>query len=69
MQAFANNITHKETLLLKKDDIKTQLYQDTDALMRTDKDKNSDLFDGRYNNRKDVKYRIDYYDDFLKQFI
>jgi hypothetical protein len=69
MQAFANNIKHKTILLKKKDIVKSKLYQDVDALNRTDKDKNNYLFDGRYNNSKDVIKRIEYFDGFLKKII
>lgn len=69
MQAFAKNITGKDILLSKKDAISQQLYQDSSALNRTDKDKNPYLFDGRYNNRKDVMARIEYYDKFLEKLI
>lgn len=69
MQAFAKNISHKEALLNNKDEIEKLLYSDSQALNRSDKDKNPYLFDGRYNNRKDVKARIEYYDNFLQQYI
>jgi hypothetical protein len=69
MQAFAQNIAHKETLLNKREYIKNQLYSDAEALNRSDKDKNTYLFDGRYNNRKDVKARIEYFNNFLQNFI
>lgn len=69
MQAFAQNINYKDTFLEKKDLLVSTLYKDVDALNRTDKDKNPYLFDGRYNNRKDVIVRIEYYHNFLQQFI
>lgn len=69
MQAFAKNIAHKTVLLNKSSEIKTKLYENPDALTRTNKDKNPYLFDGRYNNRNDVMTRIEYYDNFLQQFI
>jgi len=69
MQAFAKNIEHKDTLFEKKDKILDKLYQDSDSLNRADKEKNPYLFDGRYNNRKDVTTRIEYYNNFLQQFI
>lgn len=69
MQAFAQNINYKDTFLEKKDLLVSTLYKDVVALNRTDKDKNPYLFDGRYNNRKDVIVRIEYYHNFLQQFI
>ncbi len=69
MQAFAQNIEHSHVLLEKKSLIQAEIYEDRTLLIREDKDKNTDLFDGRYNNSKDVKARIRYYDNFLKKFI
>lgn len=69
MQAFAQNIAHKDILLNNKEEIARTLYQNASDLNRNDKDKNPYLFDGRYNNRKDVIARIEYYNNFLQQFI
>lgn len=69
MQAFATNIAHKVSLLDKKTEINDMLYQDSTSLDRKDKQKNPYLFDGRYNNRKDVIARINYYDKFLQEII
>lgn len=69
MQAFANNVQHKASLLKNKDLLKFKIYQDVDALNRTDKDKNTYLFDGRYNNSKDVIKRIEYFEEFLRKII
>jgi hypothetical protein len=68
MQSFAQNILHKSRLLENKERIKSELYQNKELLLR-DKDKNPYLFDGRYNNRKDVLERIDYYNNFLQGFV
>jgi len=69
MQAFAQNITHKEIFLKRKDEIALNLYEDKELLIRQDKEKNNYLFDGRYNNRTDVTKRVEYYNNFLQQFI
>jgi len=69
MQAFAKNIAHKDIILKNKEAITKQIYQNTDDLNRADKDINVYLFDGRYNNHKDVSKRIEYFDNFLQQFI
>lgn len=69
MQAFAMNITHKDVLLKNKEKIKSKLYSDPTDLIRPDKDKEINLFDGRYNGRGDVISRIEYYNNFLQAFI
>lgn len=69
MQAFAKNIEHKVAFVEKRDSLASSLYKDAGALNRPGKDKNPYLFDGRYNNRKDVIARIEYYHNLLQQFI
>lgn len=69
MQSFASNLTYRESLILNKNEIERQIYTNSVAMTRADKDKNQYLFDGRYNNRNDVIARIEYYNNFLHQFI
>jgi hypothetical protein len=68
MQVFANNILHKETLLRNKADIKSNLYVNKE-LLYIKEENNRSLFDGRYNNKKDVEARIKYFHNFLKNYI
>ncbi len=67
MQAFAKNIKHKEIFIKNKELIKANLYEDKLLLNRNEKSKNAYLFDGRYNNRKEVQVRIDYFHNFLQK--
>jgi hypothetical protein len=68
MQVFANNIPHKESLLRNKADIKSNLYSNK-GLLYIKEENNRSLFDGRYNNKKDVETRIEYFHNFLKNYI
>ena len=68
MQVFANNIPHKESLLRNKADIKSNLYLNKE-LLYIKEENNRSLFDGRYNNKKDVEARIKYFHNFLKNYI
>jgi hypothetical protein len=68
MQVFANNIPHKESLLRNKADIKSNLYSNKE-LLYIKEENNRSLFDGRYNNKKDVETRIEYFHNFLKNYI
>lgn len=66
MQAFANNIEHKENLLANSITIKENKYKDKESLYPNNGKK---LFDGRNNNRTDVISRIEYFDKLLKNYI
>ena len=68
MQVFANNIPHKESLLRNKPDIKSNLYSNKE-LLYIKEENNRSLFDGRYNNKKDVEARIKYFHNFLQNYI
>jgi len=59
MQAFAMNITYATELIQNKEEIE-KLYNN---------EYDSQLFDGRYNNRKDVQNRIEFFDTFLQKCI
>lgn len=65
MQSFSRHLSVKEKLIAKKEHISKEIYIDRSLLYRK-KNKNPYLFDGRYNNKKDVIDRIEYYDNFLK---
>jgi hypothetical protein len=66
MQAFALNISHRSNLLKNGKTIKENKYRDKKALFPSS---GKSLFDGRNNNRGDVKSRIEYFDEFLKDYI
>ncbi|WP_204103795.1 MULTISPECIES: hypothetical protein [Spirulina sp. CCY15215] len=68
MQVFANNIAHKKSLLKNKADIKSNLYSNTE-LLYIEEENNKSLFDGRYNNKKDVEARMKYFHNFLQDYI
>lgn len=66
MQAFAFNIIHKDNLLKNAKFIRENKYKDKNILFSSD---GKNLFDGRNNNRADVKSRIEYFNSFLKHHI
>ncbi|MDP5016374.1 MAG: DUF262 domain-containing protein, partial [Dolichospermum sp.] len=68
MQVFANNIAYKESLLINKDAIKNNLYSEQESL-NIKEENNRLLFDGRYNNKKDVEARMIYFHNFLQNYI
>lgn len=68
MQVFADNISHKETLNKNKTFIKKELYSNKELLLIKE-DNDRFLFDGRYNNKKDVKLRIEFFHDFLQKYL
>jgi len=65
-QAFAININKKEFLKKNAKGIKENIYKKKE-LLTTKKDK--PLFDSRYTGRNDVIERIDYYHNFLQNYI
>ena len=67
MQSFAFNIAHKDNLLKNAETIRKNKYKDKSTLFPNNNEKN--LFDGRNNNRADVKSRIEYFNNFLKDYI
>lgn len=68
MHVVANNISYKETLLKHSQAIRSNLYSNKD-LLYVQEENNRFLFDGRYNNKKDVEARIKYFQEFLQGFI
>jgi hypothetical protein len=68
MQVFANNISHKEILLEHKETIVRNLYSSRKSPF-IQQEKSKTLFDGSYNNRKDVEARIQYFQKFLQSYI
>lgn len=70
MLAFSKHIDKKEFIISKKEFIISNLYKDSsDLIYISDRDKEVNIFDGRYNNKKDVEKRFEYFDNFLKNII
>jgi hypothetical protein len=67
MQAFAKNIDNKEHLRKNAKEINQNVYNKQKMLIN--QDKNKSLFDGRYTGRNAVQERIDYYHNFLQNYI
>ena len=67
MQVFSRNLRDKDRIIEKAEIIKEKRYSDRNLLYV--KAKNRPLFDGRYNDRKDVKLRIKYFQNFLHEYI
>lgn len=65
MQVFANNIPQKEIFLKHSKSIQSNLYANKE-LLSVKEENNRPLFDGRYNNKKDVEARIRYFQSFLQ---
>lgn len=68
MQVFARNIRHKEIIIRNSESIRANLYSNK-KLLFLNKDGKTSLFDGRFNNKKDVEVRIDYFQSFLQEYI
>lgn len=68
MYAIANKLSDKDKLIAKHKEINDSLYKDKSKL-KLKKDKNNDLFDGKYNSRNNIQQRIDFYTDFFNQII
>lgn len=68
MQVFASNIQHSKRILGHSEKMKNDLYSNKELLL-VKEENNRSLFDGRYNNKKDVEARIKYFQDFLNGHI
>ena len=71
MQAFANNIDYREKLIENRVSIKNNLYSETEALYFKEETDGSYryLFDTQYFFGKYPKLRINYFHNFLQQYI
>lgn len=67
MQSISKLIKKKETLIDKKDKIKKAKFAIKGDLIIPGKDKNNELFDGKYNSKNNVQSRIDYFDSILNK--
>ncbi len=65
MQVFAKNIGYKRIFIEHRESIKENLY------LYSGKESSylKELFDGRYNNKKNIEARIKYFDEFLQIYI
>ncbi len=68
MQVFANNISYKDVLIENKETIQKNLYSNKQAPFIQEVGRRN-LFDGSYNNKKDVEARIKYFNNFLQSYI
>lgn len=69
MQSISK-ILDKRTILIEKAElIKARKFQDKENLLISGKDKNNELFDGKYNNKTNVEARIKYFDNFFNSII
>ena len=70
MQVFARNINYKHQILDKTELIKEKIYSDESMkLLYEKKEDDRPFFEGRYNGKRDIQARIDYFQDFLNTYI
>lgn len=68
MQVFANNLSYKDKIIKNSIVIQDGLYSNKESLYIVEEN-NRSLFDGRYNNKKDVESRIKYFQSFLQNHL
>lgn len=66
MQAFANNIEYHANLVKNKTSVKNGLYKDIPSL---DNEEDKSLFDGRLNTKKFILRRVNYFHNYLQNYI
>lgn len=65
-----SKIIDKKTLLLEKSkQIKSLKFEDKENLLIPGKDKNNELFDGKYNNKTNIVARVTYFDNFFSTIL
>lgn len=65
-----SKILDKRTILLEKaEQIKSLKFEDKDNLVIPGKNKNNELFDGKYNSKTNIEARIKYFDNFFSSII
>lgn len=69
MQSISKILDKKTILIEKAEQIKTQKFQDKENLIIKGKDKNNELFDGKYNNKNNIESRIRYFDNFFNSIL
>lgn len=67
MQVFSRNLANKDRIIQNAEIIKKNKYLNKEGLYV--KWKNRFLFDGKYNDRKEVQSRIDYFQNSLDKYI
>ncbi|MEG4803978.1 DUF262 domain-containing protein [Microcoleus sp. ARI1-B5] len=67
MQVFSKNLTSKNRIIENAKTIKEKKYSNDKFLIS--RRKNRYIFDGRFNDRKDVQERIKYFNEFLQSYI
>jgi hypothetical protein len=69
MQSISKLIDKKTILLAKAEQLKEQKFQNQVNLLIPDKEKNNEIFDGKYNNKNNIESRIKYFDNFFESVI
>lgn len=68
MQAISNLVDREDDLIEHKDELRTQKYKDEEKLLLP-KDKNNQMFDGKYNSYSTVRERIKYFTEYITAII
>jgi hypothetical protein len=69
MQSISKFLDKRTILLEKAKIIKELKFKDKDNLLIPKKEKNNELFDGKYNNKNNIEARIKYFDNFFNSII
>lgn len=69
MQSISKIIDNKAVILAKSEQLKAQKFQDKANLLIAGKEKNNELFDGKYNNKNNIESRIKYFDNFFDEIL
>lgn len=65
-----SKILDKRTILLEKSkELKSHKFKDEENLIIPGKEKNNEVFDGKYNNKTNIDARIKYFDNFFNSII
>lgn len=69
IQTISNRLDDTTELIKNKDLIKTTLYKNKEELIYTSRDKEINLFDGKYNSKNNIDSRIEYYNNFFDNIL
>lgn len=69
MQSISKVLDKEEELIKNAETLRKNKFEDRDALIIKNKEKNNDLFDGKYNSRNNVEDRVKYFDNYLAKYI
>ena len=69
MQSISKILDKKSIILERSQQLKSKKFQDTQNLIILGKEKNNELFDGKYNNKNNIESRIKYFDSFFDTII